>query len=207
MNIVGFEHLPIPILNHWGYWILLVTTVLESSPIFGIFIPGQFFVATGGFFAKIGVLRLWETVFAVAAGAIIGDLLGYELGKRYGISFITKYGKYFFIKQKHLDKTKTLMNNHAGKTLVLGRLNPLTRALAPFAAGISEVSFAKFMTYNIIGGISWAFIFVAIGYIFGKSYQSAPHIIGKFIFVIITTTILIIYFYNFIEEGKDIKKD
>lgn len=196
--------LPFPVLNHWGYWIILISAMLEASPLFGLLVPGQSIVIIGGFFVKLGILDLGDTILIASIGAILGDLIGYILGRRYGYAFITKYGKYFFFKKEHFEKTKKLMNHHPGKTLIIGRFNSLTRAFAPFVAGSSDISFIKFITYNIIGGISWAISFVMVGYIFGSSYEIAAQYIGKFIFIAIVLSIFIIYLYRFISKRKHI---
>ena len=196
--------LPFPVLNHWGYWIILFAAMLEASPFFGLLIPGQLIVIIGGFFVKLGILDIWDTILVVSLGAILGDLMGYLLGRKYGYSFITRYGKYFFFKREYFEKTKKLMKHHVGKTLIIGRFNSLTRAFAPFVAGSSEIPFIKFLTYNIIGGISWAVSFVMIGYIFGKSYEIAAQYIGKFIFIAIVLSVIIIYLYRFINKRKHI---
>lgn len=196
--------LPFPILNHWGYWIILLAAMLEASPLFGLLIPGQLIVILGGFFAKTGILEIGDVIWVSALGAIFGDLLGYILGRKYGYSFITRYGKYFFFKKEHFEKTKKLMNHHTGKTLIIGRFNSLTRAFAPFVAGSTDISFFKFLAYNIIGGISWAVSFSMVGYIFGKSYEVASKYVGRFIFIAFVLSILMIYLYRFINKRKHI---
>ncbi|MBI3309668.1 MAG: VTT domain-containing protein, partial [Candidatus Melainabacteria bacterium] len=196
--------LPFPVLNHWGYWIILLAAMLEASPFFGLLVPGQLIVIMGGFFIKLGILDIGDTIFIAALGAILGDLIGYLLGKKYGYSFITGYGKYFFFKKEHFEKTKKLMHHHTGKSLIIGRFNPLTRAFAPFVAGSSGISFSKFLAYNIIGGIIWAISFVMIGYLFGRSYEITSKYAGKFIFIAFVISILFIYLYRFINKKKHI---
>lgn len=192
--------LPLPVLNHWGYWIILLSATLESSPIFGLLIPGQTIVILGGFFAKIGILDIGDVIWVASLGAILGDSIGYFLGKRYGYSFILKYGKYFLFKKEYYKKIKRLVNRHTGKTLFIGRFNPLTRAFAPFVAGTSDVGILKFFTYNIIGGISWAVFFTLIGFIFGKSYEIASKYIERVILIAIAFSVLIIYVYYRIKK-------
>jgi len=205
MSIVNnILNLPFPVLNHWGYWIVLIAAMLEASPLFGLFIPGQLIVIIGGFFVRLGIIDIGDTIFVAALGAILGDLIGYWLGRKYGYSFLTRFGKYFFFKKEYFDKTKILMNQHPGKTLIIGRFNSLTRAFAPFVAGSSNLPFAKFFIYNIIGGISWAITFVLAGYIFGKSYEIASKYIGRFIFIAIIVSIIFIYLYRFINKRKHI---
>ncbi len=197
-------NLPFPVLQNWGYWIVFLAAMLESSPIFGLLIPGQIIVVIGGFLVKQGALDIGDMIFIAASGAILGDLIGYVLGRKYGCSFITKYGKYFFFKKEHFEKTKKIMNHHTGKTLIIGRFNPLTRAFAPFVAGTMDVSFLKFFTYNIIGGITWAVSFVVIGYIFGESYEIVASYAGKFIFIAIVLSVVIIYLYRFVNKRRHV---
>ena len=202
--IYKLSNLPFPVLNHWGYWIILLGAILEANPLTGLVVPGMTFVILGGFFAKLGILEIGDVIWVAALGAIIGDLIGYYLGKKYGYSFITKYGKHFFFKKERFEKTKKLMNHHTGKALIIGRFNSLTRAFAPFIAGSTDVPFLKFIIYNIVGGISWAITFVMIGYTFGKSYEIASQYIGKFIFIAIVVSVVFIYLYRFINKRKHI---
>ncbi|MBI5065907.1 bifunctional DedA family/phosphatase PAP2 family protein [Candidatus Woesearchaeota archaeon] len=196
--------LPLPVLNHWGYWIILLASLLEATPIFGLLAPGQLMVILGGFLAKQGILDIGDVIFVAIVGAILGDLMGYVLGKKYGYSFITRFGRYFFFKKEHFDKTKKLMNQHTGKTLVIGRFNSLTRAFGPFIAGSTKIPFMKFLTYNIVGGVCWAVSFVLLGYIFGKSYEVASKYLGKFILIAIILSLIIIYLYRFVNKRKHI---
>jgi undecaprenyl-diphosphatase len=197
-------NLPLPTFNHWGYWVIILAAALEATPLFGLFVPGQLIIIIGGFLVKLGVLDIGDAIFFAAFGAILGDLIGYFLGRKYGYSFLTKYGKYFLFKEKYLEKTKELMDRHAGKSLIIGRFNFLTRAFAPFVSGSSRTPFKKFFLYNIIGGISWATVFVFAGFIFGQSYEIASRYIGWFMFVAIILSIVFIYIYNFINKRKHI---
>ena len=200
-------NLPISALGLWGYLIIFITAMLEATPLFGLIIPGQSIVVVGGFLAKQSILDVGDIIFLAALGAILGDLIGYSLGKKYGYSFITKYGKYFLFKKEYFEKTKKIMNNHTGKSLIIGRFNSLTRAFAPFVAGSTNVPFSKFLLYNIIGGISWAALFVLIGYVFGKSYEVASKYFGRLILFTILISILIIYTYKFLKKREYIFKN
>ena len=206
MSIVGIiTNLPLPFLNHWGYWIILFAALFEAMP-FGFLIPGHAIVILGGFFAKIGILDIGGVMVVASLGAILGDLSGYLMGRKYGYSFFSRYGKYFLFKKEMLEKTKRLMNEHPGKTLIIGRFNFMTRSFAPFIAGTSEMKFYKFITYNIIGGTSWAVSAVLIGYIFGQSYEIASRYIEGFILLIIALIVLAIYIYRFTVRMRLISK-
>ena len=139
-------------------------------------------------------------MWVAALGAIIGDFIGYIIGKRYGNGFMTKYCKYVFIKQEFIEKTKKLVKDHAGKALIIGRTNPITRALAPFIAGASDVKFMKFFVFNIIGGIIWAVGCVILGYLFGESYELVSKYLGKVVIGLIIFIIALIWLYRFIKK-------
>ena len=188
--------------NYWLYWVVLIATILESSPIFGLLVPGQTIVIIAGFLVKLQIIDFWDTVIIAFLGAFSGDLIGYFLGRKYGYSFLSHYGKYFFFKQEGLEKTKKLVNKHAGKTIIIGRFNSLTRAFAPFVAGSSNLPFFKFIFYNLIGGISWALLFVFVGYVFGESYEIASVYIGRFITIAIIVSLLLAYLYKSLNKRK-----
>jgi len=180
-----------PLLDHWGSWVILITAILEATPVFGLVMPGQTVVMLGGFFSRLGEIPLWKVIIAAAIGAIIGDYLGYILGRKYGHSFLTKYGKYFLFKEVYYQKTRELMKNHSGKAILFGRFNPITRAFAPLVAGASEVKFFKFSLFNILGGVSWALIFAVIGYIFGESYNLASKYFERSLIIVLALILLI----------------
>ncbi|RME31412.1 phosphatase PAP2 family protein [Candidatus Woesearchaeota archaeon] len=196
--------LPRPVLHHWGYWVILLAAMLEASPLFGLAVPGQVIVVLGGFLVKLGVLDIGDALFVAILGAILGDFIGYWLGKKYGYAFITRYGKYVLFRKKYFDKTKQLMRHHTGKTLFIGRFNSLTRAFAPFVAGASGVPLRQFLPLNILGGIAWGIVFIMIGYLFGSSYQLASRYIGEFVVIAVLLSIIIISLYRFINKRKHI---
>lgn len=188
----------------FGYLIMFIATFLESFPLFGLFVPGSFIIFIGGFLSKftsmgIPLLSLWGVMIFAISGAILGDLAGYIFGRYFGKNFLNRYGKYFLIRKEYIERAGEIICNHSGKSLVIGRLNPLTRSAAPFIVGAHKVNFFKFMLYNIIGGIIWGFLFVSLGYFFGQSYRFAKNFEKTLLF---TTILLIvgIYLYFFIRE-------
>lgn len=192
--------LPTPLLDHWGYWVVLLFSLLEASPLIGIFIPGQTIVVLGGLVSRLGILDLGDVILLAFIGAICGDLIGYLLGRKFGYPFISKYGRF----KKYLDKVKGLMTNHAGKALLIGRFTSIARSFAPFVAGASEVPFWKFMGYNFLGGIAWAAAFALVGYIFEASYEVAAQYMGRFFTAAVIFSVIMIFAYRFINKRKHI---
>ena len=134
--------------SYWSYVLIFVTASLEAVPLLGFFSPGMVIVIIGGLLAKLGVLGLGEVVLFASLGATIGDLIGYYIGSRYGYSFLDKYGKYFLFRKRQYEITKHVMNNHTGKSLIIGRFNSFTRSFAPFIAGSTDTPFGRFLKFN-----------------------------------------------------------
>lgn len=196
--------LPWPFLQHWGYWIIFVSAMLEAVPLIGTIIPGHTIILVGGLLAQQHILDVGNVMIISTLGAVFGDLSGYLIGKKYGYQSLARFGKHFFFKPEHLEKAKLLVQKNPGKTLVIGRFSPVTRALAPFVAGTSDVKFLTFLFFNIIGSAIWAVSTVMIGYIFGASYEVISKIIGRFIFIGIFLIILAILGYRFINKKEHI---
>lgn len=200
LNII--LNLPLTNLNHWGYWLILLASTIEASPLLGIIIPGQTIVMFGGFLVKMEILHFWGVAAVAAIGAIMGDFVGYALGRKYGHDFIVKYGKYFLLKEKNYEKTKKLIHEHTGKTLFIGRFNSITRALSPFVAGSVHVGFYRFLFFNITGGICWALSFTILGYIFGHSFALVSKYVGRFILAGFIIGGFLIYAYHFLNKKR-----
>lgn len=172
--------LSIPYIGYTGYLFAFLAAVLEAMPVIGLFIPGQTIVVIAGFLAHQGILNPISVILLAIIGAILGDFIGYWLGKRYGISL--------FKKQRGIIKeVMGLLKQHPFKTLVVGRFNSLTRAFGPFAAGAIKIRSKIFWSANIIGGILWGITWVAVGFIFGASYELA----SKWVDIIIISTFII----------------
>lgn len=178
------------------YFFILLIALFESIPMFGFFVPGQIVAVTAGLLAKVGSLDILTVIAVLFLGAVAGDLIGYFLGKKYGEEFIIRYGKYFFMKKENFDKTRELINEHSGKTIILGRFNSVTRALTPFAAGSAKISFYKFTFYDILGGFFWAISFAMLGYIFGNNYKAISNYLGEFVLIAILIGAGIVYLYK-----------
>jgi len=192
------------ILLHGGYWIIFVVSLFEAAPLVGSFVPGHALIILAGFLSNIGILDVRFVIAAAVTGAILGDIGSYMIGKKYGYTFLMRFGKYFFLQQEHIEKAKAVMAKHSGKALILGRFNPVTRALTPFLAGTSELPIKKFWFYDIIGCITWAVASVTVGYIFGASYEVISQYVGKFIFIATLISIFIIWAYHFINSRSHI---
>ncbi len=188
------------IIEHGGYTVLSLITILEGVPIIGSLIPGHTVVIMSGFLAKLGVFHLNFVIPIVILSAMLGDYSGFYLGKRYGYDFLKKFGKIFLIKEQYIEKAKAIVSGHTGKAIILGRFNPITRPLVPLIVGASKVHINKIWLFDIMGVALWAVFSILLGYIFGASYHLVSGVIGKFIFIAIIISVLIIWGYSLINK-------
>jgi membrane protein DedA with SNARE-associated domain len=162
----------------YGYIILFLVTVLEASAFVGIFVPGDTVVVLSGLLASRDLLEFPLVVLVASAGAVIGDNIGYFIGRRYGLPFLIKYGRWLHIKERHLRRANEFFKKHGGKSVVLGRFATYVRAFIPVVAGISGMNYRIFLFYNFVGGVLWATAIASIGYFFGHSWDRISRILG-----------------------------
>jgi membrane protein DedA with SNARE-associated domain len=162
----------------YGYIILFLVTVLEASAFVGIFVPGDTVVVLSGLLASRGLLKFPLVVVIAAAGAVIGDNIGYFIGRRYGLPFLIKYGRRLHLRERHLRRANEFFRKHGGKSVVLGRFATYIRAFIPVVAGISGMNYRVFLFYNFAGGVLWAAAIASFGYFFGHSWDQISRILG-----------------------------
>jgi membrane protein DedA with SNARE-associated domain len=165
-------------LGEWSYLLIFVGATLESAAFLGLLVPGESLVVFSGFLAAQGVLAAGDLIVVVAAGAILGDSIGYELGRRLGRPWLSRYGRWIGLRAPELERVDSFFARHGGKAVFLGRFLGVLRALAPFVAGASRLRYHQFLPYNILGGILWALSRIALGYCCGASWQAAERGIG-----------------------------
>ncbi len=188
------------IVENGGYLFIAVTTVLEGLPVVGQFIPGQTIVIISGFLAKIDALSFSRVLPVVVVSAVLGDYIGYVLGKKYGIELLYRFGNLFYIKTEYIDKARMIIKDNSVKTILIGRFNPVTRSLTPFVVGASDINSKKFWIFDSLGAILWATLSVSAGYIFGASYHIIASLIGKYIVLATVFGILMAWGYKIINK-------
>ncbi|MDD8015811.1 MAG: DedA family protein [Acidobacteriota bacterium] len=173
-NIIDFflhldKHLSELILQYkaWTYLILFVVIFCETGLVVTPFLPGDSLLFAAGSFAALGAMKVgWLFVILVIA-AVGGDTVNYWIGHYFGPKIFQKENVRFF-KKEYLERTHAFYEKHGGKTIIIARFVPIIRTFAPFVAGIGSMSYAKFISYNVIGGVSWIALFVFGGYFFGN---------------------------------------
>ncbi|WP_019142701.1 bifunctional DedA family/phosphatase PAP2 family protein [Noviherbaspirillum massiliense] len=166
-------------IGYFGYLIIFAGAALESAAFLGLLVPGESLVLVTGFLASQGVLDLDLAIWAVAVGAVIGDSIGYEMGRHFGRPALLRYGSRFGLNQARIDKADAFFKRHGGKSVLLGRFVGFARAIVPFLAGSTRMNYRIFLAYNALGGVLWSSATVLLGYFLGESWRFAQHWIGE----------------------------
>ncbi len=152
------------LLSGWlSYAALFGIVFSETGLLIGFFLPGDSLLFTVGVVAGAGHLNLVFVILLLMAAAIIGDTTGYALGRSAGPHIFKRPNSRLF-RREHLLQTQAFYEKHGGKTIIYARFIPIIRTFAPFIAGVAEMNYVKFISFNIFGGIGWVFGMTMLGY-------------------------------------------
>src|ERR1700686_4470148 len=159
----GLTHL----LVTYGYWAVFLFVAIEST---GIPFPGETMLLVAAIAAgTTHQLSIAWVIVAAASGAILGDNLGFWLGRAGGYPLLRRYGRYLHVEERRLKLGQYLFLKHGGKVVFFGRFVAVLRAWAAFLAGTNRMPWAPFLLYNALGGIMWATLYGLGGYFFGDN--------------------------------------
>jgi len=154
------------ILSSWGYAAVLGFVAIESS---GIPFPGETMLVAAAVYAGTGHLNIVFVIIVGAAGAILGDNVGYAVGRTGGRALVERYGKYIRVDTSKLATAERFFAKHGDKTVFFGRFVAVLRAWAAFLAGLNRMHWIKFGAFNAAGGILWATLYGVLGFELGKN--------------------------------------
>ncbi len=169
-----------------GYLGIFAIVFAETGLFIGFFLPGDSLLFTAGFLASQGYLNIFYLSIILFAAAVAGDSTGYFLGQKFGKKLFNKEDSFFFHKE-HLVRAKKFYEKHGKKTIILARFIPVVRTFAPVIAGIGEMHYPTFLTFNIIGAIIWAIGIPWAGYFLGSLIPG----IDRFLMPIIVGIVLL----------------
>ena len=151
----------------WTYVILFLIIFCETGLVVTPILPGDSLLFAAGAFAATGSLDLvWLLIFLTVA-AVLGDAVNYAIGYFMGPKVFAQPNSRF-LKKEYLDRTHEFYEKYGGKTIIIARFVPIVRTFAPFVAGVGSMTYAKFASYNVIGGVLWVGVCVLAGYAFGN---------------------------------------
>jgi membrane-associated protein len=171
----------------WTYGLLFVIIFMETGLVVTPFLPGDSLLFAAGTFASPALgapLNIVGLIVLLTAAAVLGDTVNYWIGHAIGPRAFS--GEIRFLKKEYLDRTHAFYEKHGGKTIVLARFVPIVRTFAPFVAGVGAMSYGKFITYNVVGGVLWVFLFTLGGYFFGN----LPFVKDNFSIVVIAIILI-----------------
>lgn len=156
----------VPQYGIWIYAILFLIIFAETGLVVTPFLPGDSLLFAIGALCGAQVLNLPSILILLTIAAILGDTVNYWVGHYMGPKVFKGDGR--FLKKAYLDKTHEFYERYGGKTIIIARFVPIVRTFAPFVAGVGSMTYGKFMSYNVFGGILWVVSMTMSGYFFGN---------------------------------------
>lgn len=171
-----------------GYIGLFGIVFAETGLLFGFVFPGDSLMFTAGILASQGYLNLTPLLFVLFFGVLLGDNVGYWIGKKLGPRVFKKEESIFFHKS-HLERSQRFFKKHGAKTLILARFIPIVRTFAPTLAGVGHMQYSLFLFFSIVGATLWAIGLTVMGYYLGKVIPNIEIYIIPGIIVIVLISI------------------
>jgi len=158
------------VIQNYGAWtnlILFIIIFCETGLVVTPFLPGDSLLFAAGTFAAVGSLGVKWLLILLATAAVVGDTVNYSIGHFVGPKVFYKENVRF-LNKRYLERAHEFYERHGGKAIILARFIPIVRTFVPFVAGIGQMNYLRFISYNVIGGIAWVVILVSAGYFFGN---------------------------------------
>jgi membrane-associated protein len=171
-----------------GYVALFAIVFAESGLFFGFFLPGDSLLLTAGLLSSQGYLSLPILLIILPVAAIAGDSVGYWFGKKVGPAIFNRDNSLLF-RRKNLLAAKAFYEKHGGKTIVLARFMPFIRTFAPIVAGAAEMHYTRFLSFNVVGGLTWAIALTLIGHFLGNIPGIDRYFLAAVLLVIIISAL------------------
>jgi membrane-associated protein len=157
----------IALFGPWFYVLMFLIIFCETGLVVTPFLPGDSLLfALGALAAMENGLDVSLLLISLTIAGILGDTVNYHIGKYLGIKVFEKESRIF--KKQYLDQTQAFYAKWGSFTIVAARFAPIARTFAPFVAGIGSMEYKKFISYNILGAVTWVFTFILAGYFFGN---------------------------------------
>lgn len=168
--IINLDESLYGIIQNYGLWtclLLFLIVFCETGLVVTPFLPGDSLIFASGALAAMGLLNVAAFFMTFFLAAVIGDTVNYHIGKNIGTKILEKENiKY--VKKEYIIRAHTFYDKYGPLTIVIGRFTPVIRTFVPFVAGMGEMHYIRFITYNIIGGLLWVSLFLGMGYFFGN---------------------------------------
>ena len=177
-------------LVEWGGTTLVCIIVFVETGMFvGFFLPGDSLLVTAGVFAAAGHLKIAQLLTFVTVCAILGDQVGYFIGRKAGQSLYRREDSRFF-KKRHLQRAHDFYEHYGGKTIILARFVPIIRTFCPPVAGAAGMTYPRYLVFDVVGGFLWVWGMILLGYSLGRSVPNIDKHMHYVIAVVIFLSLL-----------------
>ena len=173
------------------YLILFGIIFCETGLVFLPFLPGDSIIFAGGAFAGMQKLNLWVLFIVFVSAAILGDLVNYIIGKKFGKNILSNKNNKL-IKEETIQKSNEFIGNYGGRAIFFARFIPIIRTIVPFLIGMGKLEYKTFLKFNVIGAFVWVILFLTIGCLFGNIKFVKDNISIVILFIIFMSVIPII---------------
>jgi membrane-associated protein len=188
-------HLLSQVITGWvGYALLAGIVFAETGLLVGLFLPGDSLLFTVGVVAGAGELNIVQICLLLAVASIAGDQSGYFLGFRAGPRIFTRPDSLLF-KQEYVTRTQAFYEKHGGKTLIYAKFVPIVRTFAPFMAGVGRMRYARFLSFNVFGGVGWVLSMTLAGYNLGGVPIVRRHFETVVIGIVVVSVLPLVFQY------------
>ncbi len=180
------------VVSGWlGYAMLAGIVFSETGLLVGFFLPGDSLLFTVGVVVGAGQLNLAVIILLLTCACLVGDWCGYLLGRRAGPAIFNRPDSHFF-KQEHLQRTHLFYEKHGGKTIIYAKFVPIIRTFAPFVAGVANMRYVRFLSFDVFGAVGWVSSMTILGYFLGE-VPIVRRNFEKFVLLIIFLSLLPVF--------------
>jgi len=180
------------LIEQYGYLVVFFGVMLEST---GVPLPGETILLAAGFLAQRGHIDVGDAIVFGILGAVVGDQIGYWVGRKGGRPFVLRWGHYVRVTPERLERAERFFVRHGGKAVFLARFFAGLRVFGALVAGISQMRWRTFVFYNVLGGAVWATAVVLVGYLAGGSLGLVERWLGRATVVLAALVAVAVGFY------------
>lgn len=191
---------PTHLIQTGGLLLIAIIIFAESGMMVGFFFPGDTLLLSAGILAAAGTLSLPVTMLVIAAAAIVGDNVGYQIGKSFGPKLFKKEDGIIF-RHDYIMKAEGFFEKYGSKTMLVAHFIPIVRSFAPVAAGAARMNRKQFVVFDAIGNIAWTVSLVLLGYFVASRIPGIEHYIEPILICIVLAT-LIPTIYHALKDPK-----
>lgn len=179
--------------QEYGYYLLFIILTMENTVALGLVVPGETVLLVASFLAAQGDLSLGGVILSASAGALVGNNLGYLLGRQGGRPLINRFGKYFFVSRERVEAAERYFDKHGHQAVFIGRFAAGIRVFVAALAGASRMHYSKFLAYTLASVLLWTTGVALVGYLFGRNLKLITQLVSGFGWAVAVAVILFIF--------------